>query len=157
MTPKMTKTQEQRVYRTAVQASLETFYGKSAPEATRLVRDWWKRLASNDSFDSDLLLHAEPMNTAAGLAKASVVPITSENRDRYHRVLNRSRDVALSQGKFAGRHRDFSGSLDSKTHSELVHLATASESSVMKRAATTVLAKKIKSKKTDEKHQVAFG
>ncbi len=119
MTPVMTRAQERRLYRIAVQASLEAFYGKSKQEATRLVRDWWTRLASGDSLDSDLLLHAEPMNTAAGLAQARVIPITSENRDRYHQILNRSRDVALSRGK----------------------------------ALTT----KIKSKKTEDKHQVAFG
>jgi hypothetical protein len=156
----MTRTQEQRLYRSAVQASLEAFYGKSEQEATQLVRDWWKRLVSNDSLDSDLLLHSEPMNTAAGLAKARVIPITSENRDHYHQILNRSRDFALSQGKFSARHRDFNGSLDlkdSKTQRQIIHLAAASTSNGMKRPATRALGKKIKSKTTDEKHQVAFG
>ncbi len=92
----LTRTQEREFYRNAVLASLEQFYGKSKPEASKLVRDWWKRLAHSGAFASGLYLHSEPMNTAAGIAQAKVVPVTSKNRGAYHRILDESRDLALA-------------------------------------------------------------
>lgn len=93
----MTRTQERRFYRNAVQASLETFYGKSRPEANKLVRDWWSRLRSTKAFESGIFLHAEPMNTAANIADVSVIAITDDNRAVYHRLLDESRDLVLSK------------------------------------------------------------
>ena len=93
--PEMTKTQERRSYRHAVQLSLEQFYGKSSFEAARLVREWWKRLSESGCLDSDLFLHAEALNTAAGIAQARAIPVTESNREAYHRILDRSRDLAL--------------------------------------------------------------
>jgi hypothetical protein len=93
-----TKAQERRWYRYAVQLSLEQFYGKSGPEASRLVRGWWKRLSESGSLDSDLFLHAEPLNTAAGIAQMKAIAITDSNRGAYHRLLDRSRDLVLARG-----------------------------------------------------------
>jgi nucleoid DNA-binding protein len=94
-TTQMTKSQELRFYRNAVRVSLEQFYGKSRPEASRLVRDWWRRLSQSGAFHSELFLHAEPINTAAGIAEVRAIPITAKNRDAYHLILNQSRDLVL--------------------------------------------------------------
>ena len=99
MTPvlHMTKTQEKRSYRIAVQASLETFYGRSKPEAMRLVREWWTRLKGTRAFESGIFLHAEPVVTAASIAGVGAIAITGQNRAVYHRILDESRDLALSK------------------------------------------------------------
>ena len=81
-------TREQQSYIEAVEASLEAFYGKSKIEAKRLVNEWWKRLSESKAVESGLFLHAEPINTAAGIAGVCVVQVTSENREAYHRILN---------------------------------------------------------------------
>lgn len=103
MTP--TRAQERRFYRYAVQACLEQFYEKSKPEATRLVRAWWKRLSEYGVLNSDLFLHAEAMNSAGEIAEMSVIPITSRNREAYHRLLEESRDRVLAQAKPQAAHK----------------------------------------------------
>jgi hypothetical protein len=99
MTPArhMTRTQEKRIYRSSVQASLETFYAKSKQDATKLVRDWWNRLSLTQAFDSGIFLHAGPMNTAAGIAGVRAIAITGDNRALYHRILDESCDLVLSK------------------------------------------------------------
>jgi hypothetical protein len=96
---KMTSVQERRFYREAVQASLQEFYGKSETEAKKLIGDWWKRLSGSKAFESGLFMHAEPINTAAGLADSKAVGITAKNREAYHRILEVSRDRVLVQVK----------------------------------------------------------
>jgi hypothetical protein len=41
-------------------------------------------------------MHSEPINTAADLIHGDVIPITSEVRKAYHRILSRSLDRILS-------------------------------------------------------------
>jgi hypothetical protein len=98
MTPElhMTRTQEKRFYRNAVQACIEAFYGRSRPEAKQLVRDWWTRLSSTQSFETGMFLHSEPMNTAANIAGVPVLAITGKNRTAYHRILEESLDLVRS-------------------------------------------------------------
>jgi hypothetical protein len=107
---RLTDAQERKFYREAVRASLVAFYGKSELDSKRLVRDWWKRLSATSGFRTGLFLHSEPMNTAAGIARVGVVPITSKNRDSYHRILDESRELVLSQVK-ARRAHGISGDL----------------------------------------------
>jgi hypothetical protein len=102
----MTNAQERKFYREAVQASLQEFYGKSEAESKRLVRDWWKRLSATRAFESGLFMHSEPINTAARIANVRVVPITSKNREFYHRILEHSRDLVLSQVKTRRAHKN---------------------------------------------------
>lgn len=93
----MTRTQEKRAYRAAVQASLETFYGKSEQEAGTLVRAWWSRLRLTRAFRSGIFLCSEAISTAGHIAEAEVIAISDVNRNMYHRILDQSRDLALSK------------------------------------------------------------
>lgn len=86
----ITKAEERNFYREAVRASLQEFYGKSDAESRKLVSNWWKRLSTTKAFESGLFMHSEPINTAAGIAGVEVVPITSKNRENYHRILGKS-------------------------------------------------------------------
>jgi hypothetical protein len=63
------------------------FYQTPEPDSKKLVKGWWKRLSSTDSFKTGLFMHNEPMNTAADLAQKDVVPITDEVRNAYQAVL----------------------------------------------------------------------
>jgi hypothetical protein len=155
MTPErhMTRSQEHRSYRYAVQASLETFYGKSKPEAVRLVNDWWKRLKEVSATDSDLFLHAEPIDTAAGLADKAVVTITAKNQATYHRVLDDSRDAASTPTHKGLKHPK----TEAERRKQLVHVIATSNSSAVRGLAAKALAKKAKDKKVAEKQQVVFG
>jgi hypothetical protein len=125
MTPaiQITRAQELRFYRAAVQASLEQFYEKTRPEANRLVRAWWKRLSESGTLKSDLFLHDEPMNTAAGIADVRVIPITSKNRETYHRILDQSRDLALAQARAKRKERE-PQTKSPEGQKQLVHVAT---------------------------------
>jgi hypothetical protein len=127
MTPaiQITRAQELRFYRTAVQASLEQFYEKTRPEAARLVRAWWKRLSESGTLKSDLFLHDEPMNTAAGIADVRVIAITSKNREAYHRILNQSRDLVLTHAKPKAKPKQLEPkTTTSEPQKQLVHVAT---------------------------------
>jgi hypothetical protein len=125
MTPaiQITRAQELRFYRAAVQASLEQFYEKTRPEASRLVRAWWKRLSESGTLKSDLFLHAEPMNTAAGIADVRVIPVTSKNREAYHRILDQSRDLALTHARGKRKERE-PQTKSSEGQTQLVPVAT---------------------------------
>ena len=139
MTPtvQMTIAQERKFYREAVQASLQSFYGKSPIDAKRLVRDWWKRLVESGVSDSGLFLHSEPINMAAGIAEAQVMQITKSNRETYHRLLNRSRDLVLATSSAKGRTRKLQGSVDKVPKERLVHFAAASTSSIVRNVASS--------------------
>ena len=160
MTPitQMTRAQEQRFYRHAVQASLEQFYRIAKPEASRLVRNWWKRLSESGALNSELFLHSEPINTAAGIAEMSVIPITSRNRETYHRILDQSRDLVLAQAKPKPTHQEHEPQKRAAQQLEpLVHFATSSTSNVVRGGVSVkALAKKVKARKTTTKQQVAF-
>lgn len=145
MTPttQTTKSQERTIYRKAVQASLETFYGKSKPEAKRLVKGWWNRLSESDAFDSELFLHSEPINTAAGIADVRAVPITSANRQTYHRILNRSRDKVLAPQPETKR-------TNAEPEKRLVYVAA-------RKAAATKLGKKTTKKSAAKQRRAAAG
>ncbi len=148
----MTRTQEKRFYRNAVQASLETFYGKSRPEATKLVSDWWSRLRSTRAFESGIFLHAEPMNTAANIADVSVIAITEDNRAVYHRLLDESRDLVLSKtASSAAQIRK----MQTDSRKRLIHVASNGTAPV-RGARVPVLAKKTIEKKPAHKQQVAY-
>jgi hypothetical protein len=159
MTPRaqMTNAQERRFYREVVQASLEKFYGKSQLEAKKLVRDWWRRLSESGVSDSGLFLHAEPINTAAGIAEARVVQITEDNRAAYHRILNHSRDLVLVTSSAKGKTRSFHVALEKMPEERLVHLATSGASSLVRSVASKALARKATNKKAAAKQQVALG
>jgi hypothetical protein len=154
MTPtiRMTRTQERRAYRNAVQASLEHFYGKSRSEASRLVRDWWSRLSRSGSLDSGLFLHPEAINTAAGIAEVRAIPITSKNREAYHRILDQSCDLVLAQSKSKAAVELEPKRKDAERQKQLIHFAASSTSGVI-----GALAKKAKDKKTTERQQLVFG
>jgi hypothetical protein len=95
LTAGMTKPQKRRAYREAVQASLIEFYQTPETESKRLVTAWWKRLSDTSGFKSGLFMHAEPINAAADLIDVEVIPITSEIRERYRRILRDSRSRVL--------------------------------------------------------------
>lgn len=95
LTVRMTKPQKRRAYREAVQASLIEFYQTPETESKRLVSTWWKRLSDTSAFKSGLFMHSEPINTAADLIDAEVIPITSEIRERYRRILSDSLNRVL--------------------------------------------------------------
>lgn len=148
----MTRTQEKRFYRNAVQASLETFYGKSRPEATKLVSDWWSRLRSTKAFESGIFLHSEPLNTAANIADASVIAITEDNRAVYHRLLDESRDLVLSKTpSSAAQIRK----MQTNSRKRLIYVASSCPDAV-RGAKAPVLAKKTIEKKPAHKRQVAY-
>ncbi len=109
---RITSAQERRIYREAVQGSLETFYGKSETEARKLVRNWWGRLKATGAFRSGLFLHAEPINTAAGIADAEAVSLTAKNRSAYHQILGKSRALVLDQSQQPNRRHAKSGLTD---------------------------------------------
>jgi hypothetical protein len=155
MTPAlhMTRTQEKRFYRDAVQASLETFYGKSKPEAAKLVREWWTRLSATKAFESGIFLHSEPLNTAANIAGVPIIPISGQNRAKYHRILDKSQDLVLSKTmplpSTAQRKK-----LEGDRHKQLFHLASPVASTRV--TALQTLAKETKHKTPAGKHQVAY-
>ncbi len=150
----MTRTQEKRFYRDAVQASLETFYGKSKPEAAKLVRDWWTRLSATKAFESGIFLHSEPLNTAANIAGVPIIPISGQNRAKYHRVLDKSQDLVLSK-TMPLPSQTHQRKLESDRHKQLFHLASPSAST--RGTASQALVKKTKDKTSARKHQVAYG
>jgi hypothetical protein len=157
LTTPLTSAQERRFYREAVQASLERFYGKSKLEARQLVRGWWKRLTESGASDSGLFLHAEPINTAAGIAEVRVVPITAENRKAYHRILDQSRDLVLLPKSKAEQKTSKPTAAETERQKRLVYVATSATSGVVRRAAGKDLAKKTKNKKSAANQKVAFG
>ena len=154
----MTKAQEHRFYRHAVQASLEHFYGKSELEARQLVKGWWGRLSEGGSLDSGLFLHAEPINTAAGVAEARAIPITAEIREAYHRILDQSRERAIAQAKTKTMTRGRQPKKDDSAFgSQLVHISSSGKSGAARRVALNALAKKAKDEKAARKQHVACG
>ncbi len=98
----MTEAQKRMAYRAAVQASLEEFYGKPAPESRALVTAWWNRLSETSAFTSGFFMHSEPINTAARIAHKEVVEINADNEAVYDRLLRRS--THLLDGKSQGKH-----------------------------------------------------
>jgi hypothetical protein len=149
----MTRTQEKRAYRVAVQASLETFYGKSKPEATKLVRAWWSRLGLTRAFKSGVFLCTEAMNTAGHIAQVDVIAITAKNRDEYHRLLDESRDLVLAKTTYSAAQVQ---KLQTDEGRPFLHLSSSSGSSSARGTALRVLAKQTKEKKTAQKQQVAY-
>jgi hypothetical protein len=99
----MTIAQERKFYREAVRACLQEFYGIPENRSKTLTGSWWKRLSATQAFASGIFMHSEPMNTAAGIAGLQVIPLTSNNRQKYHRLLDRSRAAVLSPAKPSSR------------------------------------------------------
>lgn len=151
---KMTRAQEKRFYRDAVQASLETFYGKSKPEAMKLVRDWWTRLLVTKAFESGIFLHSEPINTAANIAGVRVIAITGQNRLRYHRLLDESRDLVLPKTMPLPSPAQLKR-FEAEKNKQLLHFAS-SNTPALPRTALQVVAKKAREKKAAHKQQVVY-
>lgn len=151
--PQMTRTQEQRSYRNAVQASLEAFYGRSKAEAACLVDHWWKRLKKAGGTRSGLFLHSEPLNTAAGIADMHEVVMTPKNRETYHRILDESRDATKTS---ASHVIGTPTSTDSERRKHIIHVVAKPKSNTVGRQAARTLAKKNSQKKAEQKRQTAF-
>ena len=91
---KLAQPKKRVAYRAAVQACLETFYNQPTSTAKALVDAWWHRISERPSFHSGLFMHAEPINTAALIARQKVVEISEDNEAIYDRLLKRCRDLA---------------------------------------------------------------
>jgi hypothetical protein len=157
MTPAltMTKTQERRIYRDAVLACLEAFYGKSKPEATRLVRAWWTRLSETKAFESGMFLHAEPLHTAANIAGVRAVAITGQNRAGYHSILDRSRDLVLSKITSLPSPAQLRR-WETEKRKQLLHFASPEASESLRITALQTVPKKVREKKSTQEQQIAY-
>jgi len=96
---RLTKAQKRKFYRDAVQETLITIYRKPEPVSKALVSAWWKRVSNTANFKSDLLFHAEPLHTAADIARLKSVAITAGNEEVYKRLLHRTRNRVLEQSR----------------------------------------------------------
>lgn len=126
-------------YRAAVQACLQSFYGKTAAQAESLARDWWERLSRTSAFESGIFLHAEPINTAGRIAGKEIVEITGENEAAYDRLLKEStRTTRTRTPKRASARSSTTRSMEKSTTGvlSLPSPPTKSKSSLEKRLAS---------------------